>query len=284
MNQRPDASREQVIEHNLRLHERTARSYDRIHYYLHNRVEQVWLWRDLRYVHRYLQQTQLGPIHYLDLGCGTGNVALKLLRLGGHVTGVDLSATMLQLLQKKAAAAGSADRLRTFRASADELERLPVESREAVHAVCISSLLHHLYDYMKPFRGLSQLCPAVRIVYFTHEPAARTSLLPPGAIRRASNRLLRGLDLFLTEKLRGPNDEIPDDPVADYHFFRNGVEASTVAAVLSAQGISVRLIHRRYNMRRTSLASALDNIVLRPLRNDIFPITMFTLAVARPAP
>jgi len=272
-------SREQVIAHNLRLHETTAAIYDRIHYYLRNRVEQAWLWGDLRRIHGYLQGTGGEPIHYLDLGCGTGNLTLKLLSLGAYVIGVDLSSAMLEVLRDKANRAGTTARLETLRGTADDPGILPADRLAAVHAVCISSLLHHLYDYQAPLRRLRLLCPRVRLVYVTHEPVARQTLRPPGPIRREVNRAVRGLDILLTDRLHGA-PPTADDPIADYHYFRDGVDEAAIAALLAAQGLDLPLIRRQYNMRRTSVASALDNLLLRPLRSDIFPITMFTLAVA----
>jgi 2-polyprenyl-3-methyl-5-hydroxy-6-metoxy-1,4-benzoquinol methylase len=40
--------------------------------------------------------------HIVDLGCGTGNVAIPLAELGYAVTGIDLSDTMLAVAAQKA--------------------------------------------------------------------------------------------------------------------------------------------------------------------------------------
>jgi hypothetical protein len=69
--------------------------------------------------------------------------------------------------------------------------------------------------------------------------------------------------------------------VADYHAFKEGIAESEIERMLAAQGFDRRLISRCYNMRRTTLASVVDNVLFRALRNDIFPITMFTLAMAQ---
>lgn len=53
--------------------------------------------------HRY---SQGGIRSVLDLGCGTGNHALRLVRMGYRVTGVDLSPHMLALAGEKARAEG----------------------------------------------------------------------------------------------------------------------------------------------------------------------------------
>jgi SAM-dependent methyltransferase len=48
----------------------------------------------------------------LEIGVGTGRVAVELAKAGIHVTGVDLSAAMLAIGAEKAAALELADRLR----------------------------------------------------------------------------------------------------------------------------------------------------------------------------
>src|ERR1700749_670492 len=40
------------------------------------------------------------PLHALDLGCGTGATAVRLARLGIHVTAMDCSAAMLDIAQR----------------------------------------------------------------------------------------------------------------------------------------------------------------------------------------
>jgi SAM-dependent methyltransferase len=62
------------------------------------------------------------PGRVLDLGCGTGRLAIPLARLGHAVTGVDLSQPMLQIARGKAASAGV--RLDLVRANIVELECL----------------------------------------------------------------------------------------------------------------------------------------------------------------
>jgi SAM-dependent methyltransferase len=46
------------------------------------------------------------PAHLLDLGCGTGNHALTLIRRGYSVTGVDRSEAMVRAAERKASAEG----------------------------------------------------------------------------------------------------------------------------------------------------------------------------------
>ncbi len=55
--------------------------------------------------------TPQGPIHVLDACCGTGNISLRLARLGYQVTGIDQSEAMLEVAQAKATLAVEAGQL-----------------------------------------------------------------------------------------------------------------------------------------------------------------------------
>lgn len=78
----------------------------------------------------------------LDVGCGTGSLALRLADAGAHVHGLDLSPEMVRIANRKAAAQGE-DRV-TFHAG-------PFESFDAVppgslDGLCAYSLLHLVAD------------------------------------------------------------------------------------------------------------------------------------------
>lgn len=77
----------------------------------------VAFWRDLA-------RQQAGTV--LELGCGTGRLALPLMRSGARVVGIDRSEAMLKRARSKARRAGLADRVRFVRA---DIRRLPFRSR-----------------------------------------------------------------------------------------------------------------------------------------------------------
>jgi SAM-dependent methyltransferase len=60
----------------------------------------------------YLSLAQRGAGSVLEIGVGTGRVALKLVEAGISVTGLDASSTMLAIASNKASAAGHGERLR----------------------------------------------------------------------------------------------------------------------------------------------------------------------------
>lgn len=65
----------------------------------------------------------------LEIGCGTGEDALALVRRGVSVAATDPSAAMLEVARAKAQAAGLADRLTLRRLAAEALDTLPHDAR-----------------------------------------------------------------------------------------------------------------------------------------------------------
>lgn len=63
--------------------------------------------------------------HVLDLGCGTGEDALRLARRGVQVTATDNSRAMLDQARRKAAAAGMTGRIETYRLDLGAPEQAP---------------------------------------------------------------------------------------------------------------------------------------------------------------
>jgi ubiquinone/menaquinone biosynthesis C-methylase UbiE len=100
-----------------------------------------------------------------DLGAGTGNVTIPLLRAGRHVTAVDISRAMLDRLRAKGASPeGGA--LTVLEESAEHLPSLPDEAFDGV------TVLLSFYDMGDPERGLWE---ALRILrpggcFVTTEP------------------------------------------------------------------------------------------------------------------
>lgn len=78
-----------------------------------------------------------GPGRLIDLGCGTGRLAVPLAQAGWRVLGVDLSAEMLAVAREKAAAAGVA--VEWMRANLAELDAVADGSFD--HAACLFSTL-----------------------------------------------------------------------------------------------------------------------------------------------
>lgn len=78
-----------------------------------------------------------GPL--LELGCGTGRLALPLAEAGFEVTGVDMSPRMLDVARAKVEAAGLGDRITLLEADMRDVQ-LPQQYRLAF--IAINSFMH----------------------------------------------------------------------------------------------------------------------------------------------
>lgn len=106
-----------------RYHDRVAARYDASY------DDAFWRWHDALTwdsLKPYLPRTPRAAV--LDLGCGTGKWALRLLQSGYAVTGVDIAGRMLEQTRRKVEAAGLSDRASFFQARLDDLSGLPREA------------------------------------------------------------------------------------------------------------------------------------------------------------
>jgi len=103
-----------------RYHDRVARRYDASYEDVFWRFHDVLTWE---YLKPYLPSDQTIPV--MDLGCGTGKWALKLLKSGYRVVCVDISGAMVERARVKITEAGQADRAEFYRADLCDLSALP---------------------------------------------------------------------------------------------------------------------------------------------------------------
>ena len=158
----------------------------------------------------------LGPLDgkaVLDVGTGTGRAALALAARGARVTGVDASAEMLAVAERRAADANLAV---TFaRGDAHALE-FPDQAFDAV--ICLRVLMH-TPDWR---RSLGELCrvAADRVVF--DYPALRSA----AAVQAAARRLAHAVG-------------VRTEP---YRVFSDGA----ISAELGANGFRVAGVHRQF--------------------------------------
>jgi SAM-dependent methyltransferase len=135
----------------------------------------------------------------LDVGCGVGRWSRLLAAKGAQVTGVDLSPTMVQQAQSRAAAEGLADRCR-FRVQ--DLSRLDVEGQ--FDLVLGVTVLQHILEPQlleAAVRGMrTRLAPGGRMVLLEAAPS--------GEVKRCDSTVFRArrrdvyLKLFAESGLR----------------------------------------------------------------------------------
>jgi S-adenosylmethionine-dependent methyltransferase len=93
-------------------------------------------------LHDFLPLQAEQPLRALDLGCGTGATAVRLARLGIHVTALDCSPEMLDIAQRAAREAGVAEKIVLKHGEAAQLASLfPGRSFDVI-------LCHNILEYL----------------------------------------------------------------------------------------------------------------------------------------
>ncbi len=124
----------------------------------------------------------------LDLGCGTGAAAVRLARLGVHVTMLDSSVAMLDIAKRAALEGGVSDRVTLKHGDATELSGLfNVRSFDVI-------LCHNLLEYVEDPGAV--LHGAVRLMRF---PAAILSVLVRNQAGEALKAAIQTGDLAAAE-------------------------------------------------------------------------------------
>ncbi|MBR4735390.1 MAG: class I SAM-dependent methyltransferase, partial [Bacteroidales bacterium] len=92
-----------------------APSYDQLNHLLSLGIDNIWRKKAIREIVDGTQQ------QILDVACGTGDSTIaiaKAMAPGGRVTGIDISASMMEPLMRKASHEGVHDRIKLLKADA----------------------------------------------------------------------------------------------------------------------------------------------------------------------
>jgi S-adenosylmethionine-dependent methyltransferase len=138
-----------------------------------------------------LQDFLPGPtpsLRALDLGCGTGAIAVRLARLGVHVTLLDASAPILDFAERAATEAGVAERIALKHGDAAEFAKLfPAESFDVI-------LCHNILEYVDdPCAVLRNAARALR------DPSSIVSVLVRSQAGEVLKAAIQAGDLAATE-------------------------------------------------------------------------------------
>ena len=119
-----------------------APSYDRLNHLLSLGIDNIWRKKALKEIVDGTQQ------QILDVACGTGDSTIaiaKAMEPGGRVTGIDISAGMMEPLMRKAAHEGVHDRIKLLQADALQM---PFEA-DSFHRVTCAFGIRNFEDRKK---------------------------------------------------------------------------------------------------------------------------------------
>jgi SAM-dependent methyltransferase len=120
----------------------------------------------------------------LDLGCGRGNDALLLAKLGAQVTGVDISEASVAFVRQRAEHEGVAEHMECFCAPV-ETASLPEHSFDLIWC---HNILHHLTHTLEP---------VLERLHRWAKPGAKLALTEPVALCRLLERARNALPRHL---------------------------------------------------------------------------------------
>ncbi len=247
--------REQILEENIRLHKIEAKHYDRIHPEEFNWFEQGRIWQDLKFIRSKIDKEPL----VLDMGCGTGNLALKLLDLGCSIRGVDISPDMVAMLAEKIPEQLK-DKSRIF---VRNIEEFIAECGECFDCIVASSVLHHLPDYIQTLERVLKLLKPGGWLYITHEPAKEALAADPFL-----RKILWQLDNLIFNIFFGKNMPVlkgRNFHLSDYHLYHGFDEEKVIARCRDSQVEIIKL--RKYSSAmRLGIFCWFDSTVLKSKR------------------
>jgi ubiquinone/menaquinone biosynthesis C-methylase UbiE len=230
--------RKKIIQENLKLYRLEEEDYVALHPEIYNWFEQRAIRRDLAYITERVDRREA-----LDIGCGMGNITLKLLALGFKVTALDISTTMIKEV-KSALPAEIAVNLNIIESDIDTFLSKPTGK---YNLVTMSSVLHHLPDYLENLQKIMGFIIVGGFLYIIHEPL-RDVLTKKDPLPR---KLLWQIDyLCYLIKKRGKIESINgvDWRLSDYHLYK-GLDHDRVKRLLKKNGFKVFFRKYSSNMR-----------------------------------
>ncbi|MBR5402953.1 MAG: bifunctional demethylmenaquinone methyltransferase/2-methoxy-6-polyprenyl-1,4-benzoquinol methylase UbiE [Bacteroidales bacterium] len=129
-------------EHIEKMFNDIAPSYDRLNHLMSMGIDNIWRKKALKEIVDGTQQ------QILDVACGTGDSTIaiaKAMEPGGRVTGIDISAGMMEPLMRKAAHEGVHDRIKLLKADALQM---PFEA-DTFHRVTCAFGIRNFEDKKK---------------------------------------------------------------------------------------------------------------------------------------
>lgn len=235
-----------IRDENIRVHQQEAELYEQLHPEIFNWYEQKHLKRDLEIFRR---PHRLDHGYALDVGCGTGNLTLKLPTYGYNVVALDVSEKMLLVLEPRITENISLTHI--------DIDVFLADCAKKFDLICFSSVLHHLPDYNATLAQAVRQLNMDGFIYVTHEPLPRG--VKPKLQRQVSTLSEYWYTLLL--KLKGVPMGTIDYSISDYHAI-TGIEVRDICMQLQALGLEIVKV-RQYCVERLGIIAWANNEIFR---------------------
>jgi ubiquinone/menaquinone biosynthesis C-methylase UbiE len=270
----PNLDQDELNRRIRRFFDRYACIYDSYHWYFHNVYLQRWWWREIGEIRRRIIRR---PPSVLDLGCGTGNLAIKFLNYSFDVTGVDISHSMLQILQSKALRIPYGK----LRLVVSDLRNFVETTPETFDVVSECSVLHHLVDYESMARAMLRKIRPGGILYLSRVPVAPNEIQALGPVRSAASSVLERLYHWIFARMSEARFFThivtpPDQSDISAQFYEHGVSLACIRKIAAEEGFR-EVGFRRYNERETGFLTYLDNDLFGAFRRERFRETFYSV-------
>lgn len=228
---------------NIEVHRKEALLYDILHLEIFNFYEQKRTINDINFIAKLI--SKVNP-RALDMGCGTGNLTLKLLERGFHVTGIDITKEMIEVLRSK----NQHGSLKLIECDADTFISKETEKYDVI---AFSSILHHLPFYTETLYKCVNLLNSRGIIYIIHEPLpeVKQNLI----WKRFS--MIDDLLFYSILKLRGIKIPKISYIYSDYHS-QKGLDIEGIVECLIRENCEI-LKFEKYNIRKFGILSLIEN-------------------------
>lgn len=149
------------IAQNVRVHNKIANKYERLHGEIYNEIEQARL-RDVlkRAMGSVRSETRRSVA--LDFGCGAGNLTRHLSELGCDVLACDVSVGFLDLIESRP----HRTNVTTMRLNGHDLSNVDDQS---VDLIATYSVLHHVPDYLGILSEFIRVLKPGGVLFIDHE-------------------------------------------------------------------------------------------------------------------
>ena len=241
--------KEKIIAENIHVHDEEAIDYEVVHGEIFNWFEQRRIKNDLNYIFGGAKD-----LTALDIGCGTGNLTIKMMLRGAHVTAIDLSPKMIEVLNQKISRVKLSNYPKIINIPIDEFLD---ENGERFDIVAISSVLHHLPDYCATLQKIIKRINPSGFLYVTHEPSG----LPPKPRRGRGLLYLLDFKLFqIGARNAGSKAQRRDYSYSDYHYY-HGFNSKKIIEIIQGEGLKIKKAKYYSCKMKYGVSSVIDNLV-----------------------